>query len=115
MNKLAVEKKGITILSILFIFGFIFKLFMIVGEYPVMLLGNVVSGDPARIVHIAGFAITGYLAYGFFRLLRSAWYVALIFFSFGVIDSTIGMSFSSLIINLIIVIYLKNKRDYFNN
>lgn len=117
---------GITILSILYAITAFLEIYELVSHQPVMVLGNTFSGIQGQLIHITLILIGIYLTYGFIKFLRCAWTAAIIFEIYGLINRFIylisfGISFGyglavpifGLLFNIIIIVYIIGKGDYF--
>ena len=120
---------GVTILAILFLLGTILNLWMLFGRVPAVLFGIFMESNSAQIFYLFMAIIGVYLSFGFFKLLKRAWFVGMLFLSFGaantlftaVIYSTfsiqkeIFISYISFISFIIVIFYLNEKYDNFHS
>ncbi|MCZ7372535.1 MAG: hypothetical protein O8C60_02570, partial [Candidatus Methanoperedens sp.] len=117
---------GITMLSILYAITAFLEIYELISHQPVMVLGNTFSGIPGQLIHIIFILIGMYLTYGFIKLLRYGWIIAIIFEIYGLINRSIHLiSFGTdmgfglvvpifgLLFNIIIILYIIGKGDYF--
>lgn len=115
---------GITVLAALYSYTIFSGIFGITTGKPAIIFGVTLSGISAQLVYVIFTLIGIYLTYGFIKLLRLAWTIAIIFGFYGLLDILINiisfgsyMSFFSMygfLLKLIIIGYIIGKADYFN-
>ena len=133
---------GITVLAFYLMFGLIINLFLFFSYYSdnpdVTISILYVVPIPAQIYYILLTAIPAYVIYGSLKLLKTAWFVGIIFYSLFAVDTLIGMfnrgiisylpylTMTKQIISIlslgltiipwiIIPVYLYYKKEYFTN
>ncbi|HEY9245538.1 MAG TPA: hypothetical protein VIO11_01700 [Candidatus Methanoperedens sp.] len=117
---------GITLIAILYAITVFAEISDIVSQRPVMVLGSTYSTLSGKVVHVIFMLIAMYLIYGFIKPLRSAWIIAIIFEFNGLVNKAIFViSIASdmgygitipifgLLLNIIILVYIFRKADYF--
>lgn len=113
---------GITLLGIFMLVGGIFCVFAGSSETSAGILGAVVSGIPAVVIHFLHAGVSFYIFTGFLKLKRSAWTVYMIFFAFGITNNLITMMSSGSVNQLATVMlmclfgyYVHGKKGLFVN
>lgn len=123
---------GITALAVLYAFGVFFGLLGLIEGLPVMVVGIALSGLSGQLVYVITILIGVYLIYGFIKLLKTAWIIAVGFGLYGLLNGLINIGFSSsylnylpgniiigmilgIFLNIIILVYIIGKADYFRN
>ena len=113
---------GITLLGIFMLVGGIFCVCAGISETPAGILGAVVSGIPAVVIHFLHAGVSFYIFTGFLKLKRNAWTVYMIFFAFGITNNLITMMSSGSVNQLATVVlmclfgyYVHGKKELFVN
>ncbi|MDP3014644.1 MAG: hypothetical protein Q8M92_10395, partial [Candidatus Subteraquimicrobiales bacterium] len=116
---------GITVLAALYAYTIFSGILGLITEQSAIIFGVTLSGISAQLVYVIFILIGVYLTYGFIKLLRLAWIIAIIFGFYGLLNISINiifygsyMSFFSLygfLLKLIIIGYILGKADYFRN
>jgi hypothetical protein len=116
---------GITVLAALYAYTTFSGILGIITGKTAIIFGVTLSGISAQLVYVIFTLIGIYLTYGFIKLLRLAWTIAIIFEFYGLLNISINiisygsyLSFVSLygfLIKLIIIGYILGKADYFRN
>ncbi len=113
---------GITLLGIFMLTGGMFCICAGLSESPAGILGVVVSGMPAVVIHFLHAGVSLYIFAGFLKLRRNAWTVYMIFFAFGITNNLIAMM-SSISVNQLATVmlmclfgyYVHGKKELFVN
>ena len=123
-KKVHVQKRplGITLLGIFMLVGGIFCVCAGISETPTGILGAVVSGIPAVVIHFLHAGVSFYIFTGFLKLKKNAWTVYMIFFAFGITNNLITMMSSGSLNQLATVVlmclfgyYVHGKKKLFVN
>jgi len=117
---------GITLIAILYAITVFLEISRLVSRQPVMVFGGTYSTILGQLVHVIFILIGIYLTYGFIKLLRFAWIIAIIFEFYGLANKSIYLiSISSymgywitfpifgLLLNMIVLVYIFGAADYF--
>ncbi len=123
-NRKHVQKRplGITLLGIFMLAGGMFCICAGLSESPAGILGMVVSGTPAVVIHFLHAGVSLYIFTGFLKLRKNAWTVYMIFFAFGITNNLITMM-SSISVNQLATVmlmclfgyYVHGKKEIFVN
>jgi len=123
-DKKHVQKRplGITLLGIFMLAGGMFCICAGLSESPAGILGMVVSGTPAVVIHFLHAGVSLYIFTGFLKLRKNAWTVYMIFFAFGITNNLITMM-SSISVNQLATVmlmclfgyYVHGKKEIFVN
>jgi len=113
---------GITLLGIFMLAGGMFCICAGLSESPAGILGMVVSGTPAVVIHFLHAGVSLYIFTGFLKLRKNAWTVYMIFFAFGITNNLITMM-SSISVNQLATVmlmclfgyYVHGKKEIFVN
>ena len=113
---------GITLLGIFMLVGGIFCVCAGISETPAGILGAVVLGIPAVVIHFLHAGVSFYIFTGFLKLKKNAWTVYMIFFAFGITNNLITMMSSGSLNQLATVVlmclfgyYVHGKKELFVN
>ncbi len=116
---------GITVLAALYAYTIFSGILGLITGQSAIIFGVTLSGISAQLVYVIFILIGVYITYGFIKLLRLAWIIAIIFGFYGLLNISINiifygsyMSFFSLygfLLKLIIIGYILGKADYFRN
>jgi len=113
---------GITLLGIFMLVGGIFCVCAGISETPAGILGAVVSGIPAVVIHFLHAGVSFYIFTGFLKLKKNAWTVYMIFFAFGITNNLITIMSSGSVNQLATVVlmclfgyYVHGKKELFVN
>lgn len=118
---------GITVLAVLYAFGALIGIFQFFSEQQICLLGITLFNISAQGIRMFFILIDFYLVYGFIKLHKLAWIIAVIYGFYGLLNLSINIISFSLIssgmavpifgifLNSIIILYLLNKVDSFTN
>ncbi len=116
---------GITVLAAMYSYTVIFGVLKLITGQPAIFFGVTLSGVSAQFVYVILIIINAYLTYGFIKLLKLAWIIAIIFGFYGLLCISINIIFHSLyisyvaifrlLLNIIILAYILGKADYFKN
>ena len=115
---------GITVLAVFYAYTVISGILKLITGQSALVFGVTLSGVSAQLVYVILIIISAYLIYGFIKLLKPAWIIAIIFGLYGLLNISINiishslyMSFFvfSLLLNIIILTYILGKADYFKN
>ena len=123
-DKKHVQKRplGITLLGIFMLAGGMFCICAGLSDTPAGILGMVVSGTPAVVIHFLHAGVSLYIFTGFLKLRKNAWTVYMIFFAFGITNNLITMM-SSISVNQLATVmlmclfgyYVHGKKEIFVN
>ncbi len=112
----------ITLLGIFMLVGGIFCICAGISETPAGILGAVISGIPAVVIHFLHAGVSFYIFTGFLKLRRNAWTVYMIFFAFGITNNLITIMSSGSVNQLATVVlmclfgyYVHGKKELFVN
>lgn len=119
---------GVTVLAVLYAFNVFFEILGLITGRPALYFGVTLSGVSAQLVYVISILTGIYLTYGFIKLLKLAWIIAIIFWFYELLNTLIRiishgsyMSFGIIgamfipLLNIIIIAYILGKADYFKN
>lgn len=118
---------GITFLTLWYAFGALIGIYRFFSGQQIIVLGITLSDIPAQGIRMFFILIDIYLIYGFIKLHKLAWIIAIIYGFYGLLNLSINIISFSLIspgmtvpifgifLNIIIILYLLDKADSFTN
>jgi hypothetical protein len=126
ISKKVKEPTGITVLAVFYAFTIFCEIVGLVTGQPAIVFGVTLSGVSAQLVYVISILIGIYLTYGFIKLFKLAWIMAIILGFYQLINISINIiSYSShlsfgiieamlkLLLNIIILSYIFGKAEYF--